>query len=161
MRNAIRGSAVAALVLSLACLAPAGHAQPKDPAIGSWKLNPEKSKYNPGPPPKALATRFEAAGKGIKNTTDFTNAEGKAFTIVYTAEADGKDYPLAGSATATAVSLKRLADGSVERTDKKDGQVVQTLVRKVSSDGKTLTVTQKGKTAKGAPIENVMVFDRQ
>jgi hypothetical protein len=161
MRNAIGRTALVALVLSLGFLAPAAHGQSKDAAIGNWKINAEKSKYSPGPPPKALSTRFEAAGKGIKNTTEFTNPEGKPATIVYTAEIDGKDYPLTGSAVATSVSLKQLPDGSVERTDKKDGKVVQTMVRKVSKDGKTLTVTLRGKTAQGAPIENVMVFDRQ
>jgi hypothetical protein len=161
MRYATGRAAFAVLVLSAACLAPAVQAQSKDPVIGSWKINQAKSTYTPGPPPKALATRFEAAGKGLKNTTDFTNPEGKSFMIVYTAEVDGKDYPLAGSASATAVSLKKLPDGSVERTDKKDGKVVQTLVRQVSKDGKTLTVTQKGKTPQGAPVRNVMVFEKQ
>ena len=160
MRNALGRTAVAALVLSLACLAPAIHAQSKDPVMGSWKLNPAKSKYNPGPPPKEIVTRFEPAGKAVKNTTEFVNAEGKAFTIVYTAEVDGKDYPLTGSATANAVALKKLANGSVERTDKMDGKVTQTLVRTLSKDGKSLTVVQKGTSPKG-PFENVMVFDRK
>jgi len=160
MRNAIGRSALAALVLSLACLVPAAHAQSKDPVMGTWKVNPAKSKYNPGPPPKEIVTKFEAAGKAVKNTTEFTNAEGKAFTIVYTAEVDGKDYPLTGSATADAVSLKKLADGRIERTDKKEGKVTQTLVRSLSKDGKMLTVVQKGTSPKG-PFENVMVFDRQ
>ena len=161
MRLAIGRAALAALTLSVACLAPATQAQSRDPAMGSWKVNPAKSKYSPGPPPKAISTRFEAAGKAIKNTTEFTNAEGKLLTIVYTADVDGKDYPVTGSAVANTVSLKKLADGSIERTDKKDGKVVQTLVRTVSKDGKTMTVTQKGKTAQGAPIDNVMVFDKQ
>jgi hypothetical protein len=160
MRYATGRITFATLVLS-AWLSSPVQAQSTDPVIGSWKINPAKSKYSPGPPPKALATRFEAAGKGLKNTTEFTNPEGKSFTIAYTAQEDGKDYPLAGSASATAVSLRKLADGSVERTDKKEGQVVQTMVRTVSKDGKTLTVKLKGKTPQGAPVENVMVFDKQ
>ena len=161
MRNAIFRAALAALMLSVAWLAPLAQAQSKDPVIGTWKINPEKSKYNPGPPPKSLVVKFEPAGKGVKNTTEFVNAEGKAFTIVYTAEYDGKDVPLTGSGTANAVAIKQLKDGSVERVDKKDGKVTSTMVRKVSKDGKTLTVTQKSTNPQGKPVDNMMVFDRQ
>jgi hypothetical protein len=161
MRNAYFKAALAALTLSVACLAPAAQAQSKDPVIGTWKINAEKSKYDPGRPPKSLVTKFEPAGKGVKNTTEFVNAEGKAFTITYTAEYDGKDVPLAGSPTANAVAIKKLKDGSVERVDKKDGMVTSTMVRRVSKDGKTLTVTQKGTNPQGTPINNVMIFDRK
>ena len=161
MRNACFKAALAALSLSIACLAPAAQAQSKDPVIGTWKINPEKSKYNPGPPLKSVVTKFEPAGKGVKNTTEFTNAEGKAFTVTYTAEYDGKDNPLAGSATANTVAIKKLKDGSVERVDKKDGKVTMTMVRQVSKDGKSMTVTQKATNPQGKPVDNVLVFDRQ
>jgi len=47
----------------------------------------------------------------------------------YTANFDGKDYPLAGVPNADTVSLKRIDTRTTERTDKKDGKVVQTLTR--------------------------------
>jgi hypothetical protein len=158
MRSTLGKLAFAAL-LSLAWLAPAQALAQGE--MGSWKINPAKSKYNPGPPPREIVTKFEPAGKGIKNTTQMTNAQGTASTMVYTAQFDGKDYPLEGSAISNTVALKKRTDGSVERTDKKDGKVVFTMVRTLSKDGKTLTVVQKGMDGKGQPFENVMVFDRQ
>jgi hypothetical protein len=38
----------------------------------------------------------------------YANPEGKVFNIVYTAEVDGKDYPLTGSGTATSRCLVAL-----------------------------------------------------
>jgi hypothetical protein len=79
----------------------------------------------------------------------------------YTASYDGKDYPITGSASADTLALKATAKNTVERVDKKGGKVVQTFVRKISADGKTMTVTQKATTPKGEAVENTMVFERQ
>ena len=79
----------------------------------------------------------------------------------YTANYDGKDYPLAGVPNADTVSLKRIDARTTERTDKKDGKVVQTLARVVSQDGKTMTVTSKGTNAQGQTVNNVAVWEKQ
>jgi hypothetical protein len=137
-------------------------AQGQDPRVGTWKLNVEKSKYDPGPPPQSQTLRIEPAGKGEKVTSEVVSADGKRTTSVYTANFDGKDYPLSGSALgADNVALKRIDVRTTERTDKKEGKVVQTLRRVVSSDGKTMTVTGKGTNAEGKPFSNVVVFDKQ
>lgn len=153
--------ALGILIAILVSFPAAGWAQEKDPGIGSWKMNPAKSRFNPGPPPKSVVTRFEADGKGLKNTSDIVNAAGQSTSSVYTANFDGKDYPMQGSPTVDTVSLKRLGPDKVERVDKKGGKVVQTLVRTVSADGKTMTVTQDGTNAKGEKFSNVYVFERQ
>jgi hypothetical protein len=41
------------------------------------------------------------------------------------------------------------------------GKVVGNWTRKVSADGKTMTVTYKGTDAKGQKVSNVLVFDRK
>ena len=43
----------------------------------------------------------------------------------------------------------------------KSGKVVQTLTRKMSSDGKSFTVTVKGTNPQGQPVNNVLVFAKQ
>ena len=105
--------------------------------------------------------KVEPAGKGEKVTADIANADGTRTTTVYTANFDGKDYPLTGSPTADTVSLKRSNARTTERTDKKGGKVVTTLKRVVSQDGKTMTVTTKGTNAEGKPTNNVIVFEKQ
>ena len=136
-------------------------AQAADPLVGTWKLNVAKSTYSPGPAPKSLTVKIEAAGEGVKLTADGVRGDDTPIRVEFTAQYDGKDYPITGSSMADTVSLKRLDANTTERTDKKGGKVTQTLTRKVSSDGKTMTVTYKGTDAEGRPIDNVAVYEKQ
>src|SRR5438552_2745327 len=72
-------------------------AQASDPRVGTWKLNVAKSKYSPGPAPQSQTLKVEASGKGEKVTSEVVGADGKRNTSTYTANFDGKDYPLSGS----------------------------------------------------------------
>jgi hypothetical protein len=137
---------------------PSAPAQAADPVIGTWKLDVARSKYRPGPPPQSLTVRFEAVGKGIKVTTDEVGADGRTIHTEYSANYDGKDYPITGSATSDTVSLKRIDGRRVQHIDKKAGKVVLTFTREISEDGKTLTVAVKGIDATGQPVKNVLVF---
>ncbi len=94
-------------------------------------------------------------------TTEFVNADGTRTATEYTANFDGKDYPLTGSQIADTVSLKRSNARTTVRTDKKGGKVAQTLRRVVSKDGKTMTVTTKGTNAQGQAVNNVALFEKQ
>ena len=137
-------------------------AQASDPRIGTWKLNVAKSKFDPGPAPQSQTLKVDAVGKGEKITSETVTADGKKVTVTYTANFDGKDYPLTGSALgADKVSLKRIDARTTERIDKKDGKPVVTIRRVVSADGKTMTATVKGTNAEGKPINNVAVFEKQ
>ena len=128
--------------------------------VGTWKLNVEKSKFSPGPAPKSITTKFEPDGKGVKWKVERTAADGQVTVSEFTAQYDGKDYPLKGSTTVDAVSMRRVDPLTTERVNKKDGKVVSTEIRKVAKDGKSYTTTVKGMTAKGEPIDTVMVFDK-
>jgi hypothetical protein len=136
-------------------------AQASDPRIGTWKLNGAKSNYSPGPAPQTLTVKVESSGQGEKATAEFVNADGTRTTTEYTANFDGKGYPLTGSQSADTVSLKRIDARTTERTDKKGDKVAQTLKRVISQDGKTMTVTTKGTNAQGQAVNNVAVFDKQ
>jgi hypothetical protein len=151
------------LALSAVLVVPTADlsAQASDPRIGIWKMNASKSKFNPGPPPQDLMVKVEPAGQGEKVTADIGNADGTRTTTVYTANFDGKNYPLMGSPTADTVSLKRVDAHTTERTDKKGDKIITTLRRVVSRDGKTMTVTTKGTNAEGQAVNNVIVFDKQ
>ena len=129
--------------------------------MGTWKLNVEKSKFSPGPAPKSITTKFEADGKGVKWSADRTDSAGKVTRSEYAGAYDGKEYPLKGSAVVDAVVLRKIDSHTTERINKKDGKVVTVETRKVAQDGKSYTTTVKGTTAKGEPIDIVMVFDKQ
>lgn len=133
-----------------------------DPFVGTWKLNLAKSKYSPGPPPKSNTYKFEAAGaNGVKLTADGVGSRGEPNHREYTANYDGKDYPVTGNPDADTVSVKRINAYTVEGTQKKDGKLVRTFRRAVSPDGKTLTVTEKLTSADGKVSNNISVYDRQ
>jgi hypothetical protein len=132
-----------------------------DPAIGRWKLNIAKSMYRPGViPPKSALVTIEPAGQGIKVTVKTIGGNGEITEMHYTAYVDGNDYPVTGSRDYDSVSLKHTGL-VVEGTRKKDGKVVQTYQRVLSSDGKTMTVATTWMTAQGQQLNTVAVYDRQ
>jgi len=137
-------------------------AQASDPRVGTWKLNVAKSKYNPGPAPQSQTLKVEASGKGEKITSEVVSADGKRTTSTYTANFDGKDYPLSGSALgADKVSLKRIDARTTERTDKKDGKVYISGKITVSADGKSRTVSISTTDSKGKKVSNTYVYDKE
>ena len=143
----------------LASPAP-GYAQ-RDPAIGRWKLNVAKSIYRPGVlAPKSALVTIEPAGQGIKVSVRTVRGDGEITEMQYTAYVDGNDYPVTGSREYDHVSLKHVGL-VVEGTRKKDGKVVQTYQRVLSSDGKTMTVATTWLTAQGQQLNTVSVYDRQ
>ncbi len=149
---------VGVVVASVLIVAVSAQASPE---IGTWKLNVAKSKFSPGPAPKSQTVTFTAAGQGVKVTTEGVGADGSKTAQSYTANYDGKDVPLTGSATTDTVSLKRISATTVERTDKKAGKIGQTITRVMSADGKTLTITTKGTNAQGQAVNNVGVYEKQ
>jgi hypothetical protein len=132
-----------------------------DPAIGTWTLNVAKSKYNPGPAPRSQTRTYEEAAQGVTWTSKTVAADGSERSVQCTFKFDGKDYPVTGSSIYDTLSLKRINARAVAFTGKKAGRVTETGTRKVSADGKAMTVSMKGTDAKGVPFNAVQVFDKQ
>lgn len=148
------------LTLGLVLMLPSSAFTQADAFLGTWTLNVAKSKYSPAPPPKAQTSTYAASGQGVKVTVKGTTADGKPLIMEYTANYDGKDYPVTGNADYDATSLKRIDANTVEFTRKKAGKVVQTGTNVVSKDGKTRTVTTKGTNAQGQQINNVAIYEK-
>jgi hypothetical protein len=132
-----------------------------DPAVGTWKLNPAKSKFDPGPAPRSQTVVIAASGSGYKVNSTGVDGEGKPTSVSYAAEADGKDMPVTGSPSYDQTALKRIDKNTSEQTRKKGGKVVQTARRAISADGKTMTITVTGTDEKGRKVNNVSVFEKQ
>ena len=163
--DAIRRVLVLGVMVTLGVVLGVGvaqvSAQASNPRFGTWKLNVAKSTYDPGPAPQSVTMKIEAAGEGERATTEGVNATGAPTKTEYTAQYDGKDYPITGSQNADMVSLKRIDARTLERTDKKGDKVVATSTRVVSEDGKTMTATTKGTNAQGQAVNNVTVWEKQ
>jgi hypothetical protein len=152
---------VGALLFLDACFnVQVGIAQSKDPFLGVWILDADKSQFVPGPAPEDRKMIFEAKENSIRHTTKTLNAFlSTTDDIDYTARFDGKDYPITGTGLDT-VSLKRIDANTFERTGKVRGKVTETGTMKVSGDGKVLTVTIKG-SYNGADYSSVQILTRE
>ena len=88
----LRACGVVAIVAGIAL--PQQMLGQRDPVLGTWKLNVEKSKYDPGPRPKNSTLIYEAAGQGVKVRASGVGAQGQPTGVEYTASYDGQDYPV-------------------------------------------------------------------
>jgi hypothetical protein len=132
-----------------------------DQHSGTWKMDPAKSKYSPGPAAKSLTLKVESDAKGVKIDSEGIDGEGNPTHVQYDAKLDGKDYPVTGLPYGDMVVVKRIDATTIQTTIKKGDKVAMTVTSKVSADGKTRTSTFIGKDAQGRAVHNVVVYDKQ
>src|ERR1700722_12704611 len=156
---------IAILFVIVFWLAAAGLAQAQgNPFVGTWKMDPEKSKASPNPGPKEETRVVEMQGDSVKVSYEGTAADGSRIAYGYTAKYDGKDYPLTGVGApdgADTLALKRIDTNTYEVTAKRSGIVVMTARVVASHAGKVTTITTKGTNVSGKPDTSVRVFYKQ
>ena len=150
----------AALVLPLTTAMAADSAV--DPAVGTWKLSPEKSTFGSSmPAPKSSVRTYTEMPGGLTVSIVTELADGTKHTQGSSFTYDGKPHPVTGSADYDTIAVTRV-DRFSSKTDLiKDGKVLGHLTRVVSPDGKTMTVTADLTTAKGVKDHEVTVYERQ
>jgi hypothetical protein len=132
-------------------------AQSSDPLIGTWKLNPAKSKGM-----KGGSTKIEAVGDGVKFTVDLVTADGATHHWETTGKYDGKDNAVTGdNPYGNTVALSRVDAKTTRLAVKQDGKATAVTTIVLSADGKTRTVTTKGKDAKGQAVDVVSFYEKQ
>lgn len=149
-----------ALAIDVSAAAASPQSGTADQQSGTWKMDPAKSKYNPGPAPKSITLKIESDADNIKLSSEGIDAAGNPTHVEFTAKYDGKDYPITGLPNGDTVAITRIDNKTTESTVKKDGQVVMTVKSVVSKDGKTRINTYKGKDAQGQEINNVVVYHK-
>lgn len=150
---------ILATTATLLCLATGmAHAQASNPLVGTWKLNAAKSSGGL----KSGTTKIEAVGEGVKFTVDMVAADGKARHWTFTANFDGKDYPVTGNSPYGDMTALTRVDANTTRMDsKKAGKATITQTVVVSADGKTRTTTSKGTDVMGKAVDTVAVYEKQ
>ena len=130
--------------------------------VGTWNLNVAKSTYSPGPVPKSATLRIEPAGAGVKVTVDQVLPDGTKRHWEYTANYDGKDNRITGNnPDADMVARTRINATTIQSVNKKGGKVTTTNTSIISSDGKTRTITTKGRNGQAQTVNNVGVYEKQ
>ena len=128
----------------------------------TWKLNVLKSKFNPGPAPTSSTLTYEAVGQGFRATNEGVDAQGNPTKGVFGVYFyDGKSYPVTGVPAYDTSSYKLINDTTAEMTRTKAGKVIQTVIRVLAADGKTLTFTTTGLNANGQQINDFAVYEKQ
>jgi hypothetical protein len=133
-----------------------------DPIIGTWKLNPAKSKDTARRIPTSLTYTYIAQEGGrVKLTRDEISDKGQTNHSEWSGKFDGADYPDTGNPGMDAMAVKQIDDRTFEVTAKKQGNVIATQRTLISEDGKTLTNTNSSKDEQGQPRSYTAVFEKQ
>ena len=152
----------AVLFISLAL--PVSAATPAcdhDPFAGTWKLNPQKSKYPGATSPKRMVIVMECAGNGVRYRSETTYADGRSSRSEYTANYDGKEAIVMGSGgLLLPVSLKRVDVNTVVATYRRGGQTIASSRRVVSKDGRKMTISTNSPDQSGKNVLSIGVYDK-
>lgn len=154
-------SILAALLLLVGIAATSPVRAADDPNNGTWKINLEKSKYNPGPAPKSGTATIKIEHGTETYTAEGVDASGNATNSSFTAKTNGTDAPTTGNPYGDTISIKHPSPTHLTAAIKKGGKVTVTVHVVVSADGKTRTATYSGKSADGKEIRDVVVSDKQ
>lgn len=125
---------------------------------GVWKLNPERSTFDPNHHPLSAIMYWERDSAGYQMRAQGTGGGGQEirerpqrFIL------DGKDYPVP-EAPGVTVAATRPDPNTIQVEAKNASAVVGTATYAVSHDGATLTATVSGTDAEQRPV---LVWDRE
>ena len=125
-------------------------------------MNLTKSKHNDqGPFPRSLVIRYEAHPEGEMVTIWRVTQNGRSETDSFILRYDGKDYPHPRTERFDFFNARKLDDGTTEVLYKKNGKVVGRQVRKLSGQGKQLTLEYQLLWKTGEWFTRMMVLERQ
>jgi len=147
------------LLLSCSCFAA-------DPIIGVWKLDTAKSQLPPSPTtPKELTDTYEETAQGtIELTRSGIQTDGAAISSRWSWPKQGGvaqrllPDPLPKESSYVAVLV---APGKWYVSIMNAGMQVAFYGKDMSADGKTMTITLKGKDEQGRPFDQLFVFRKQ
>jgi hypothetical protein len=150
------------LAATLALALTGAQAGPRaNPVLGTWKLNVAKSTFTPGPGWRSQRRTYSVEpGGGVLIRWTGIGAHGEPMHLNFVSRLDGKDYPMTGSANYDTLNAVRIDALTVRSEEKRGGKIAGIAIRKVSPDGKVLTITDEGTNRKGEKFSQVLVFDK-
>jgi hypothetical protein len=131
------------------------------PLAGTWKLDPNASKFTSGMSMQSETRTYEVKGNRVKMTSTGIDGAGKPTKYSYEAAYDGKFYPMIGNPAGDSLALKRIDPRTVEGTVKKGAVVSAHAKLVVSPDGKHMMFTRKILRPKAKPAVDELAYDKQ
>jgi hypothetical protein len=132
-----------------------------DPFVGTWKMNPAKTKYTVGTAPKEQTVTITETGSNLNVKVAGTAADGSKISIGYTVPSAGGAGKMVESSAYDGISGKRIGANEREMSYMKGGKSVYTAHSKLSADGNSLSVATKGLNPMGQTVDANVVYDKQ
>jgi hypothetical protein len=135
----------------------------QDPFVGSWKLNPEKSEFDPNHRPQAGTMIFELEGDGrYVLKAEGVNAKGeKCAERPSHIVPDGQDRPLPDLPGLTVVARRPDANTIRVEVRREDGSVAGGGAYVVSPDGRSMNATTFGYDTQLRQFEQHALWERE
>ncbi len=137
----------------------ASAASASDPFIGTWKLDPGKSKYSSGAPPREMTIQIDAEGDNLRIAAHGADEDGSPLSVMYSLPDKGGNgqvqhgfFDSVGSAYIS-VDVRHT-------TYLKDGKEMMSRRTVLSDQGRTMRSSVKGTNAKGHPVAGEEVYER-
>ena len=133
----------------------------EDPFSGNWRLNPEKSNFDPNHRPASATMSWERTPQGYSMKAEGTTSDGQVVQERPTSFIlDGQDHVLPDVPRASAIM--RRPDAKTIHVESRNGnRVIGKAEYVVSDDGATMTAAVSGIDAQQRPFETVLVWDRK
>jgi hypothetical protein len=147
--------------LTFAVLAFATTLLAADPFVGTWKMNPAKTKFKEGTAPKEQTVTITETGKDMNVKIAGIAANGSPIAVSFSVPAAGGEGKMIAGASYDGVAGKRHGANERETMYKKGGKTVYTSHSKVSDDGNTLVTTSKGMNVLGQKVESEILYEKQ
>jgi hypothetical protein len=151
----------AVVIIALLSAVSFVRAQVPEDWVGTWRLNVEKSIYNPGPPPYRRGTmKVDLLGDQIRFAYDLVLPRGGVVHMEWTGRFDGNEYMVQGVDDHATYAYSPVDERTYQVVTRVNGQVAATTTVRVSPDGRTLTSTTGGRNARGEEIVNTTVYEK-
>jgi len=133
-----------------------------DPYVGTWKMNPAKTKYKVGTAPKEQTVTISEAGSDLTIKVAGIAADGSKIAVSYSVPSSGGAGKfLEASSSYDGITAKRIGPNEREMSYMKGGKTVYTTHSKLAADGNSLSVTSKGLNPLGKEVEASVAYDKQ
>ena len=132
----------------------------EDPFDGAWKLNADKSQFDPNHQPSSATMHWERTPEGYKMTAEGIMGGGAAVQETpATFILDGKDHAMPDAPGLTAI-MSRPAPNVIKVESRNMGRIIGKGSYVVSEDGTTLTASVSSIDGQQRPFQTVLVWDR-
>jgi len=132
-----------------------------DPFVGTWKMNPAKTKFKVGAGPKEQTVTITEAGSDFNVKVAGIGPDGSKISFSYSVPTAGGTGKFLEASSYDGIAGKRIGPTEREMSYMKGGKAVYTTHSKLSADGNSLSVNSKGLAPSGKEVEGTVAYDKQ